>query len=78
MIISGEAGRTMIISNILQKYLSAIWNMDSCLALPIPAQCAVLLTTCCGGLAPVTPLSISIISRRFDDAYDAVTQIAML
>ena len=43
VIISGEAGRTMINSNILQKHLSAIWNMDSCLARPIPAQCAVVL-----------------------------------
>ena len=47
----------MIIPNILQKHLSAIWNMDSCLARPIPAQCAVKLTTC-SGLAPLTPLSI--------------------
>ena len=67
-----------MISNILQKYLSAIWNMDSCLARPIPTQCAVKLTTC-SGLAPLTTsLSISIMFRRFDDADDAVTQIAML
>ena len=46
-----------MISNILQKHLSAIWNMDSCLARPIPAQCTVKPTTCCG-LAPLTPLSI--------------------
>ena len=72
----------MICSNILQKHLSAIWNMNSRLARPIPAQCTVKPTTCRPDPRHTTEpehtsLSIYILPRWFDDADDAVTQTFM-